>query len=169
MSQETIPQGNRPHGDTDDGAPVKIGGVARTTNPTAVADADRVNASFDKIGRQINYPYTVRDLVSTGYSALTRITETAIITGVASTFLDVVSVTGANTTGVAATVDLRLGTASGVIDTISIPANSVTTKQYAVPIPMPELAAAVTAQWTNTTGEISDSPISVQMIAIRNI
>ena len=33
----------------DSGNPLKIGGVARTTNPTAVADLDSVSASFDDV------------------------------------------------------------------------------------------------------------------------
>ncbi len=147
----------------------KMSGTARTTNPSASSSGNDVDLFMDKVGRPVLTIHQVRDLVSTGYSALTRTTETSIIAGVTGVYLDMVSVTGANTTGTAATVDLRLGTASGVVDTIAIPANSVTTKQYQVPIPMPEKVAAITAQWTNTTGEISDSPISVQVIAIRNI
>jgi hypothetical protein len=37
----------------DSGAPVKIGGQARSSFPTAVANADRVNAIFDLLGRQL--------------------------------------------------------------------------------------------------------------------
>lgn len=45
--------GNVAHDDGDSGKPVKIGGKAATGVPTAVADADRVNAWFDENGRQV--------------------------------------------------------------------------------------------------------------------
>jgi hypothetical protein len=41
------------HDAADSGAPVKVGGQARTSFPTAVANADRVNAIFDILGRQL--------------------------------------------------------------------------------------------------------------------
>ena len=40
-------------------------GIARTTNPTAVADGADVSASFDKVGRQLVWPFQVRDLIAT--------------------------------------------------------------------------------------------------------
>lgn len=45
--------GNVAHDSADSGGPVKIGGKAETTVPTAVADADRVDAWFDEYGRQV--------------------------------------------------------------------------------------------------------------------
>lgn len=44
-------QGNRHHDNTDRGSPVKIGGKAATSVPTAVANNDRVDAYFDEFGR----------------------------------------------------------------------------------------------------------------------
>jgi hypothetical protein len=46
--------GNRDHDAVDAGEPVKIGGKATTAEPTAVANADRVNAYFDEKGYQYN-------------------------------------------------------------------------------------------------------------------
>ncbi len=43
--------GNVKHDDADYGAPIKIGGKASTSTPTAVANGDRVNAYFDEEGR----------------------------------------------------------------------------------------------------------------------
>jgi hypothetical protein len=45
--------GNRAHDTADAGNPLKIGGKASTSRPTAVADADRVNAWLDSVGRQL--------------------------------------------------------------------------------------------------------------------
>lgn len=41
------------HDAADSGNPLKVGGKAETTTPTAVADADRVNAWFDEYGRLV--------------------------------------------------------------------------------------------------------------------
>lgn len=44
--------GNVDHDEIDSGNPVKFGGKASTSKPTAVADQDRVDAFFDEFGRQ---------------------------------------------------------------------------------------------------------------------
>lgn len=44
-------QGNVAHDAVDSGNPVKIGGKASTAKPSAVSNADRVNAYFDEYGR----------------------------------------------------------------------------------------------------------------------
>ncbi len=50
--------GNIAHDTADAGNPVKIGGFAATSSfPTAVDSGDRVNALFDKVGRQIVMPF----------------------------------------------------------------------------------------------------------------
>lgn len=45
--------GGTPHDSVDSGNPLKIGGKARSTAPTAVAASDRVDGYFDLQGRQI--------------------------------------------------------------------------------------------------------------------
>lgn len=45
------------HDAVDTGNPLKIGGQARSTDPTAVANADRTNATFTLLGKQIVYPW----------------------------------------------------------------------------------------------------------------
>jgi hypothetical protein len=54
--------GNVAHDGVDVGHPVKIGGKASTSEPVAVANADRVNAYYDENGYQYNKPVgTVAD------------------------------------------------------------------------------------------------------------
>jgi hypothetical protein len=159
--------GNVAHDTADRGNPIKTGGVARTTNPTAVADGDRINASYDDVGRALTVPYQVRDLISTGVATLTRVTETTIISGVASVLLDLIYASGSNTSSVSRKVILKYG---GVdIDTMVIPATDTIIKSYPIPIPMSEVAQAISAQVVETSGEISDSPVSITAIAIRNV
>lgn len=147
---------------------IESAGEARTTNPAAVLDGQEVKQRFDDLGRAVMTPYQVRDLISTGSATLARVSETTVISGVAATLLDLVYVTGSNTSSVAIRVDLRYGTAGAVIDSMVVPATNVTEKQYRIPYPMSEVAQAITAQ-VNQGGEISDSPVTVTAIAVRNV
>src|SRR5689334_19864379 len=74
--------GNVAHDAADSGNPNKIGGQARTTNPAAVADADRVNFIADKLGKQV-VVNSIRDLKGIQKTTITSSTsETTIITAV---------------------------------------------------------------------------------------
>ncbi len=144
-------------------------GIARQTNRTPVNDGSNIEPSFDDLGRQLTRPYQVRDLISTGSAVLTRTSETTVLSAVAGAYLDLIVITGANTTGVAAQVDIRSGTANGIADSLTIPANSSQTKSFTIPYPATNLATPWTAQWSNSTGEISDSPITITMLAAREV
>lgn len=163
-------RGDVPSGGLDSAtsAPVKVGGVARTVNPAAVLDSQRVQSSFDDLGRQVITPYQVRDLVSTAQAILTRVAETTVLAGVASTFLDIVSITGANTSTNALRVDIRSGTGGTVVESIVVPAGGSVTRDYLVPLPQSEVAQAWTGQ-VNVGGEVSDNPVSLTILALRNV
>lgn len=91
---------------TDSGNPVKIGGVGKTTNPTAVTDGQRVSALFDKLGKMV-VVHAIRDLVSDQNTTITASTAaTTIVTAVASTFLDLISLTLTNTSATGTEVQL---------------------------------------------------------------
>ena len=143
-------------------------GITRTTNPLKKVDGQPAVPSFDYLGRQITYPYQIRGLISTGSANLSLIAETTIISGIASTLLDLVYVTGSNTSVNAIRVDLRYGTNGSVIDSMVIPVGSTTEKQYRIPYPMSEVAQSITAK-LNQAGEISDSPITITALAIQNV
>ena len=107
-------------------APVKIGGIVRTTNPTATLDGDRVSASFDSLGRQLVTHYQVRYLVKTAYVQLSNGTETTLLAGAAGAFFDLVSITCANTSSAAlgaatdVDIDIRDATGGGVVASIVV-------------------------------------------------
>ncbi len=61
--------GDVAHDGVDSGNPTKVGGQARTTNPTAVADSDRSNFITDKLGKQVVVG-SIRDLSSTEITQL---------------------------------------------------------------------------------------------------
>ena len=54
--QAELVEGDIAHDAVDTGFPIKIGGKAESTEPTAVADADRVDAWFDLVGRLATFP-----------------------------------------------------------------------------------------------------------------
>lgn len=121
---------------------------------------------FDKQGR-FGQSYYFRDITKTAYATLTRVTETEIMPGVAGEFHDLVVVTGANTSTNAIRVDLRCGTGGTALDSLVVPAANVVQKTYEVPL----LASEKDQTWTGKcviTGEISDSPVSITLIAVKN-
>lgn len=68
------------HDVADSGAPVKIGGRARTSNITAVASDDRCDAITDTQGRLVVAPYTIPAALVAGVSAqITNTSDTAVI------------------------------------------------------------------------------------------
>jgi len=166
ITLDTQSVGDIAHDAVDSGNPVKIGGIARQTSPAAVADADRVNAAFDNVGRQLITPYQVRDLVSTGYATLVNSQETTIISAVAGSYLDIVSITGSNTSSVAIPVLIRNILAGNTIERIVIPAGGTITKDYVVPVPQSDTGNVITAQ-VNVTDQ-SDSPAVISIRAIQN-
>lgn len=159
--------GNRDNDAVDAGEPVKVGGQARTTNPTAVADADRVNATFDDLGRQVITPYQVRDLISTASVTTTTGIETTLLAAVAGVFLDCVQVVCANTSDAVVDVDFRAVTAGSVEFSITVPADS--TSGFIPTVPWPQ--GNTGNNWTMDVAgsDVSGTSVSVNAIFIRNI
>ena len=133
----TVVVGDIPADAADTGsAPVKVGGIARTANPTAVAAGDRVSATHDDLGRQVFRPLQVRDLIQTAYVSVTNGTETTLRAAVAGAFLDLIMIVGSNNSDAAVSVDVRPVTAGNIINTLRIPANG--TAGWTPPTPWPQ-------------------------------
>lgn len=162
----TIVVGDTLHDAADIGAaPVKIGGVAMQTNPTAVADGDRVNFRADDIGRQLTRPVQVRDLTITAYTSITNGTETSLLAGSSGAFHDLIYVMGANTSDGAVTVDLRASTSGTVLLTIQLPANG--TAGIACPVPLP--AAFAEQAWTVDMPDYTGTTVYITALFSREI
>lgn len=102
------------HGATDSGNPIKIGGKARTADPTAVSDGQRVDAMLDKLGRFIVGLGCLTENVFSGMTSsdITNTTSTQVVAaGGAGVKYAVhcISVSNMNAT-VATRVDLQDGT-----------------------------------------------------------
>ena len=150
----------------DDGnPPVKIGGIARTANPTAVAANDVVSATFDDLGRMVIVPHQVRDLVTTAYLSLANGTETSLLAGAASTFHDLVYIMAANQSDAAVDIDFRSGTAGSVVFSVTVPADATAGVAPPVPIPQTEVAQA----WTADMADITGTTVTISALFIKNV
>lgn len=145
----------------DGGNPVKIGGVGRTTNPTAVTDGQRVNAMFDKLGKQVTVG-ALRALKGKQKTTITSSTsETTIVTAVASTFLDVYSIIISNTSSTVVDVTIKDATAGSTVTIITVPADDV--RGFTLPVDSAIPQAATNNNWTATC---SASVASVEITAL---
>lgn len=152
----------------DSGNPVKIGGVARTANPTSVAGGDRVNASFDDLGRIVVVPHQVRDLVVHQQTAITNsTTETTILAaGAAGVFHDILAIILANTDATdSAVVTIKDATAGTTRLIVPVPAYGTVIIQ--LPIPLTQASAANT--WTATVDVNTVGSLQVTVLAVKNI
>lgn len=151
--------------DTTANQPVKTGGQARTTNPTAVADADVSNFIADKLGKQVTVG-SIRELKGRQRTVITASTaETTIVTAVAATFLDVYRLVIANTSATACQVDIRDATAGSIVDTLEVPANG--TVGWSGPESSAANQSTVNNNWTATCGT-SVSSIIITAYYVKN-
>lgn len=152
--------GNVAHDTADSGNPVKVGGVARTSNPTAVASGDRVDAFHDDVGRQIVVLNQCRDLTGVQQTTITSSTsETTIVTaGGASVFRDITQLTITNSSASALIVTLKDSTAGTTRGIYALQANG----GIAISFPTPLAQGSSNANWTLTCGS---SVASIYVVA----
>lgn len=166
-SSSTIAVGSVQAGTADDGsAPMKDGGIARTTNPTGQADGNRVAATYDKLGRQVMRTQQVRDLVATAYVTLSTGTEATLLAGAgAGVFLDLLYIMAANTSNAAVQIDVRAVTAGNVILSLYVPANS--TAGVALPLPFPQDNS--NNNWTVDMPDITNSNVLISALFSKEV
>ena len=154
------------HDAADDGhAPVKIGGHAIQTNPTAVADGDIARILTDDLGRTLTRPVQVRDLIVTAYATLSTGTETTLLAGVAGAYLDLVYIMAANTSNSAIQVDVRAVTAGNVMFTLEVPGSG--TAGVALPVPIPQDATG--NNWTVDMGDFSNTTLYISALFSKEV
>lgn len=153
-------------GSSDSGNPQKIGGVGHTANPTAVTDGQRVNASFDKLGKQVVVG-SIRDLKGVQQTTITSSTsETIIVTAVASTFLDLYGLILTNTSATATKVTIKDSTAGTTRAVIEIPPTDTRGFMLNESAAFPQ--ATVNNNWTATCGT-SIASLEVTALFVKNI
>ncbi len=148
-------------------APLKVGGIARQANPTAVTAGDRVAATFDDLGRQVMRINQVRDLMLTAYATLSTNSETSLLAGVSGEFHDLVFIKFSNTSSGAVTIDLRDHTAGGIIDTYEVPANGVVGLSLSTPIPQSELDSSWTVDYNDS--DLSNTTVYISALFTKEV
>lgn len=156
--------GNTAHDSVDSGNPVKVGGVARTSNPTAVANADRAQLMTDDVGRLVTVSSHVRDLVTTQYTLITSSAETTVLTaGAAGVFHDIVHIalsSDSNNVG----IDIRDATAGSIVWNVRIDADDPVILTFNPPLPQTTAAN----NWTMDL-DTGSANVSVMMVAVKNV
>ena len=132
-------------------------------------DRSRVDRKVlvDPTGR-MGRSYHMRDITTTASSTVTRNDETEIMTGVASTFLDITMVSLSNTSTNAINLQIRSGRGASIADTYTAAASGVTRILYDPPYPATEAGAAWTMATTNVAADSGDSPVTATIIAVNN-
>ena len=158
--------GDAPQGNTDVGWPVKTGGVAKTTNPAAWTDGQRVAAVFDKQGKQI-VNGAIRQLKGVQKTSITVATETTVVTaGAAGVFQDVHAIVVTNKSATAVFVDFRDATAGTVRMTLAAPASD--TRGFTVPVDSAMVQAVAANNWTATVSSAVTS-IEITVLYVSNL
>lgn len=162
----TVAVGDIPADGADTGsAPLKVGGIARTTNPTAVADGDRVSFTADDKGRQVMRAHQVRGLLATAYVSVSTGTEATLLAGAAGVFNDLVQIIAANQSSAAVQLDIRAVNAGNVVMTLYIPANSTAGAVLSIPWPQSDTGNA----WTVDLPDITGTTVNVSALFTKEV
>ncbi len=118
--------GELAHDAADSGNPLKIGGVARSSEQAVVANADRVQAAFDLVGKQIILPYANPENFVSGAitTAMTSTTSTSLVAAPGSglrNYITTIIVSNAHAT---VGTDVIIQDGSGGTTLLTIPAAS---------------------------------------------
>lgn len=119
--------GDVAHDSADSGNPVKIGGKAVSSEPTAVANADRANLITDLVGKLITLPYANPENFVSGAitTAMTGTTSTSLVAAPGSglrNYITTIIVSNAHAT---VGTDIVIQDGSGGTTLLTIPAAAV--------------------------------------------
>ena len=164
LNVAAVCSGDTTAGSTDAGSPVKTGGRANvgTTYPTAVTNGQRVNAMYDKTGKQIATG-ALREMKGKQYTTITTNTSTTVVTGgAAGTFNDVYAIVVTNTSATATSITFNDGAANQL--TLACPAGD--TRGFTVPVDsaIPQTNAA--GAWTATAATAVTSLLVTMLFVV---
>jgi hypothetical protein len=156
-------EGNVAHDAVDSGNPVKIGAVARTTNPTPVADGDRSDIMCDDYGRIVVINNNTRDQTIKQYTAVNSTTETTILAaGGAGVFHDITSFTFNCDKN---NVDVTVREATGGATALEVRLDQNDVVHLTFPTPLPQATAN-----NNWTVQLSSggATVEITVVAVKN-
>jgi hypothetical protein len=165
LEGDVLVTGSVAHDAVDADAPIKIGGQARSTNRTKVADADRADIITDLNGRIITEPFGPRELDLDGNITLTTTAETTLIAaGGAGVFHDLIGLLLTNTSGSSVRVDIRDTTAGTVQFSVWV-ANANSFSTTFIPFPRPVKQTTANTNWTaQLSSNVTDVRIFAQVL-----
>lgn len=152
---------------TDSGNPQKIGGVYSSSNPTAVTSGQRVNAWFDKVGRQITVA-SLRTLKGVTVTAISCTTTETNITPASSggLFLDLYGLVLSNlSTTSAQQVTIKDSSGGTTRMVFEVPLQD--TRGFMLPVDAAVPQAASSQAWTATLGN-SSGPFQITSLYVSN-
>ena len=159
-------EGDTASGVADANNPVKIGGLAKTGNPTGVADGQRVAALFDILGKQI-IAGSIRSLKAQFNSNLVATTsEVTLLPAISSVFMDIYGCILANQSASACSVSLKDSTGGTTRIFFEVPAGD--TRGFMLPESGGFPQTAQNNSWTVTLGA-AISTMTVSILYIKNI
>lgn len=141
--------------------------IARQTNPTATGDTNPLFQSADKLGRALNRPIQVRELIATAYGTASTQAETTLLTAGAATFLDLISIMCANTSNAAVQVDIRATVGGNIVQSIEVPANG--TAGWVPPVPWPQDSTGNGWSFKNPASDPSNTTIIVSALFTKEV
>jgi len=141
-------------------APVTEGGLAKTANPTAVADGQVVNALHDKLGKRISIP-ALREVKAIQTTTITGTSETTIVTaGGSGVFKDLYRLIVTNSSATAVTATIKDATAGTTRYVLAVPAGA--TVGFSADAGSAAVQSAANNNWTAT---ISSAVTSIVITA----
>lgn len=133
---------------SDSGNPVKIGGLAKSSEPTAVSTGQRVAALFDLVGKLIVLPYSNPENFVSGAitSAMTGTTSTSLIAAPASGLRNYITQITVSNSHATVGTDIIIQDGSGGTTLYVIPAAAVyggAVLTFPTPLRQPTTATAL--------------------------
>lgn len=137
------------------------GGIAQTSLPTAASVGNLTGAMYDKFGRVVVLPVTIRDLTGTQTTTISASTsETTIVTQAASVFNDLLLLVISNTSATATRIDFRDTTAGTILFSLEAPATD--TRGFS----LGGVAIPQTSVNTNWTAQCAASVTDIRIYAV---
>lgn len=132
----------------DSGNPVKVGGLARSSEVTAVTNADRVDFVADLVGKQIVLPYANPENFVSGCisSAMTGTTSTSLIAAPAAGLRNYITQITVSNSHATVGTDILIQDGSGGTTLYVIPAAAVyggAVLTFPTPLRQPTTATAI--------------------------
>lgn len=106
--------------------------------------------------------YTIHDATRTATASLTNGTSTTLHSGISGRYLDLVSVTLANSSDAAATVSLKDDSAT--VRTYTVPASNTLHVPYNPPVPQ----SATNSNWDADMADITGTTVTVNALFLLN-